>query len=900
MRLEEWYKKGVSLGDLGKYEQAIGAYEKCLEINPENADIWILKGLALNDLEKYEEAIKAYDEAIQVNTEHANAWFLKGLALSDLEKCEEAIKAYEKAIQINPEDADAWHLKGLALSDLEKYEEAIKAYEKAIQINPDHADAWIRKGIALTDLEKYGDAVEAYEKALEINPEDADAWHLKGSALSDLEKYEEAIKANDEAIQINPEHYYAWMGKFVCLENLGRLTEANAAYDKALEVKAKYAKVCTSETNENEQFVHITADSFAKRIISHKNFLLFLNILGSLLGLVMFSFFINMNSLGLKTFFLFFGVVIISWAIFEWLDILFASLPIGHCRRLAVSFGFLSIGIYNVLYNQSLVWTALAWILVMIGILAVIAQLQRTLFEFGMLRMLLRAYRHKQASLADLQIPFVYIHAGPGMGVHLAQRLVGNVMKSLYKHQYLSPKSGLTVFTGSRHSMSGRYLWKRRHRAMVIFIVSDSVRRLSVDFRKWLVSYATAFIVFRAPYDIDEPYSESFEEEANSGYDLCLGPTFTILVNSTIGEKSFPSYIRGDQVLEYSWDLHDLSLDSVIAPLSNRLASTALPIVASDSRLNIEKRRIIQEIAAYGLPPIANSYLRFRLAQSDVERYNSLLDCIESLIRCSAIILIINQWNNSDEDLNFNNKERLLSGRNPPTLGTWVYALKGLTELTTSTEIDEEVCSFWKGDISQKQRLLINKADKAGLSSTNHKEKTQLDWVKWYKDLRNVTKGHGVVEETSIGPFWHILHEIFLEMVSQLQPFTISSYFVAIEPNGKEVVLRGWLRDKSKFNKTTKYSEYETRIFLKLSSNQLIPLFPLFIVKEHNVFVFDHLNIGKEKEDSRIELLDYGLGKRTSLRFPESSEINLFDIWNLKTKENVFGGKPFQEKLRIN
>ena len=218
-----------------------------------------------------------------------------------------------------------------------------------------------------------------------------------------------------------------------------------------------------------------------------------------------------------------------------------------------------------------------------------------------------------------------------------------------------------------------------------------------------------------------------------------------------------------------------------------------------------------------------------------------------------------------------------MGGGNPPTLGTWVYALVELTESTISTEIDDEVCNFWKGGISQKQRLLINKVDETGLYSINHEEETQLGWIKWFKELRNVTKGHGSVKETSIGPFWHILHEIFLEMVSQLQPFTISSYFVAIEPNGKEVVLRGWLRDKSKCNFKSKYSEHETRVFLKLPSNQLIPLFPLVIVKKCTVFVFDHLD---KKE---IELINFGSEERTPLRFPEYSKINLFDIWNLKS-----------------
>jgi len=46
--------------------------------------------------EKYNEAIKAYDKAIEINPLNWNAWYAKGLALDNLNKSEEAIKAYGK------------------------------------------------------------------------------------------------------------------------------------------------------------------------------------------------------------------------------------------------------------------------------------------------------------------------------------------------------------------------------------------------------------------------------------------------------------------------------------------------------------------------------------------------------------------------------------------------------------------------------------------------------------------------------------------------------------------------------------------------------------------------------------------------------------------------------------
>jgi tetratricopeptide (TPR) repeat protein len=80
---------------------------------------WNNKGLALDDLNKYDEAIKAFDKAIEINPQYSLAWYNKGRALYKLNKYDEAIKAYDKAIEINPQNSDAWSNKGAVLVYLE-------------------------------------------------------------------------------------------------------------------------------------------------------------------------------------------------------------------------------------------------------------------------------------------------------------------------------------------------------------------------------------------------------------------------------------------------------------------------------------------------------------------------------------------------------------------------------------------------------------------------------------------------------------------------------------------------------------------------------------------------------------------------------------------------------------
>ena len=58
---------------LGFYEAAIDAYERAIELNPENADFWAGKGLALQNLEEYPDAIAAFQKALELNPNHPQA-----------------------------------------------------------------------------------------------------------------------------------------------------------------------------------------------------------------------------------------------------------------------------------------------------------------------------------------------------------------------------------------------------------------------------------------------------------------------------------------------------------------------------------------------------------------------------------------------------------------------------------------------------------------------------------------------------------------------------------------------------------------------------------------------------------------------------------------------------------
>ena len=67
-------------------------------INEYNRDYWIARGETLLNESKYNEAIEAYDRAIELNSSCIDAWRQKGNAFSNLSKFDEALLCYEKVI----------------------------------------------------------------------------------------------------------------------------------------------------------------------------------------------------------------------------------------------------------------------------------------------------------------------------------------------------------------------------------------------------------------------------------------------------------------------------------------------------------------------------------------------------------------------------------------------------------------------------------------------------------------------------------------------------------------------------------------------------------------------------------------------------------------------------------
>ena len=80
-----------------------------LGLNPSKSDFWFNKGLTLVELGKYQEALDAYNKALEIDPSNPIKWGKRGELLYELGRYQEALDDFNKVLEIDPSDAIAKH-----------------------------------------------------------------------------------------------------------------------------------------------------------------------------------------------------------------------------------------------------------------------------------------------------------------------------------------------------------------------------------------------------------------------------------------------------------------------------------------------------------------------------------------------------------------------------------------------------------------------------------------------------------------------------------------------------------------------------------------------------------------------------------------------------------------------
>jgi len=179
-------KQALALMDAGKTDEAIDAFKKAIEKNPESASLHYDLGVAYEKKDKVADAQKEYQEAIRVNPQLGEAYQALGNSyltsgtdtkLGSDEKTKDfgmAADALSKASTLMPASYPVFYNLGVSYANMSKYPEAEAAFRKAAEISPKEPIVHYQLGMALFGQSKNAEAKTEFQQYLTLNPNAAD------------------------------------------------------------------------------------------------------------------------------------------------------------------------------------------------------------------------------------------------------------------------------------------------------------------------------------------------------------------------------------------------------------------------------------------------------------------------------------------------------------------------------------------------------------------------------------------------------------------------------------------------------------------------------------------------------------------------------------------------------
>ncbi len=168
---------------LEKTDNAIEAYQDTLKRKPDRDDLQLELGNVLYAEDRYEEAVQAYKRAVDINPSSKNLFSLaQGQMQTD--QYESARETFNTVIRMEPYSAHGYLGLGQAYAKEGEYDRAMEQFEEALGKQSDYYEAYAEMGYAYADM---GEIDEAQELAEFLEDKDDDLSALLNGYINKVE-----------------------------------------------------------------------------------------------------------------------------------------------------------------------------------------------------------------------------------------------------------------------------------------------------------------------------------------------------------------------------------------------------------------------------------------------------------------------------------------------------------------------------------------------------------------------------------------------------------------------------------------------------------------------------------------------------------------------------------------
>ncbi|MDO8540430.1 MAG: tetratricopeptide repeat protein [Opitutaceae bacterium] len=234
-----WLNLGDTYSRLQRHGEAIAAFQRGLEIDPNDASAHNDLGCELVLQERLEEGVRHLARAVELKPiaeYHANL----GNALRKVGRVPEAIRHYERAFELDPNHPSAHNNLGAELAEAGKFEDALRHFETALRARPNDPPTHENIANALRHLGRIAEARTHLEAALRLDPASPLAHKLLAEILFASGRNDEAFAELEKGVTLAPSRPDAHNHVGAALAQAGRLPEAVASFQRAVQLQPRF------------------------------------------------------------------------------------------------------------------------------------------------------------------------------------------------------------------------------------------------------------------------------------------------------------------------------------------------------------------------------------------------------------------------------------------------------------------------------------------------------------------------------------------------------------------------------------------------------------------------------------------------------------------------------------
>lgn len=136
---EGHFRRGKAARDAGNFSEAAQEFEQAIALGLDPAhtpEAYSYLGEACFQLKRIDEAIAAYTRSVELDPQSRKGWNNLGVACWWAGKFDEAVQAHQQALRIDPDDAKAYADLGAVYLSMNQPRQAIEVLEKSTRLNP--------------------------------------------------------------------------------------------------------------------------------------------------------------------------------------------------------------------------------------------------------------------------------------------------------------------------------------------------------------------------------------------------------------------------------------------------------------------------------------------------------------------------------------------------------------------------------------------------------------------------------------------------------------------------------------------------------------------------------------------------------------------------------------------